>query len=179
MTAGDNQAASTDGGEAARRLVLVSGAQTGVDRAALDSALAHRVDCGGWCPEGRRAEDGVIPDRYPVSELAGGGYAERTFKNVEDSDGSVIIYFARAEGGTAKTLQYCLDLGKPHLLLDAETTGGAIADARIAEFYRQLDGGRLNFAGPRASGEGRAYAWTREAVDAFLERLGVEARAPV
>ena len=92
-------------------LTIISGGQTGVDRAALDSALSYRVDCGGWCPEGRQAEDGPIPARYPLTEL-GGGYAARTRKNVEDSDGTVILYFDTPTGGTEKTLRYCLDLGK-------------------------------------------------------------------
>ena len=61
---------------------IISGAQTGVDRAALDAALRNNVPCGGWCPNGREAEDGAIPERYPVHELAEGGYDERTLKNV-------------------------------------------------------------------------------------------------
>ena len=100
-------------------LKIISGAQTGVDRAALDSALQNGQACGGWCPEGRRAEDGRIENIYPVTELPGGGYAERTLKNVQDSDGTVIIYFGEPSGGTEKTLYCCLREHKPYLLLDA------------------------------------------------------------
>ncbi len=149
-------------------LKIISGAQTGVDRAALDSALQHGVDCGGWCPEGRLAEDGRIPPAYPVTELPGGGYPERTRKNVQDSDGTVIVYFGELSGGTEKTLRYCLDEGKPYLLLDAREIDSRRAAARIFEFFRGHDGGRLNFAGPRASGAPGAYAYTRAAVDDFL-----------
>ena len=72
---------------------IVSGGQTGVDRGALDAALAMNVACGGWCPENRMADDGVIPDRYPVQILANSGYRKRTKQNVQDSDATVIIYF--------------------------------------------------------------------------------------
>ena len=149
-------------------MIIVSGGQTGVDRAALDAALALGVDCGGWCPAARRAEDGTIPPRYPLRELAGGDYLARTHKNVEDSDGTVIIYFGRPVGGTERTLEFCLAANKPHLLIDASEVPVARAAARIAGFAATLRGERLNFAGPRASGEPRAYEYAREAVSRFL-----------
>ena len=64
------------------RMKIISGGQTGVDRAALDAALSLGVDCGGWCPEGRLDENGIIPPYYPLQELPGGGYLERTARNV-------------------------------------------------------------------------------------------------
>jgi len=76
---------------ASKLLKVISGGQTGVDRGTLDAALAFEVECGGWCPAGRLAEDGTIPKRYPVMELANAGYAERTARNVADADGSLII----------------------------------------------------------------------------------------
>src|ERR671931_202999 len=72
---------------------IVSGGQTGVDRAALDVALKHGIECGGWCPAGRLDEVGRIPDRYPLRELAQGSFADRTLENVKDSDGTIVIYF--------------------------------------------------------------------------------------
>ena len=150
--------------------MIVSGGQTGVDRAALDAALAHGAACGGWCPAGRRAEDGEIPARYPLAELASGDYLERTQRNVVDSDGTVIIYFDRPSGGTERTLEFCLAENRPYLLLDALEVSVPRAASRIAQFAASLPGERLNFAGPRASGEPRAYAWARAAVAGFLER---------
>jgi predicted Rossmann-fold nucleotide-binding protein len=75
-----------------KALKIISGGQTGVDRAALDVALRHGIECGGWCPAGRLDEFGKIPDHYPVQELQGGGFTERTLQNVKDSDGTVVIY---------------------------------------------------------------------------------------
>ena len=152
-----------------RALKIVSGAQTGVDRAALDAALGCGIDCGGWCPQGRLAEDGVIDARYPVVELAGGGYFERTEQNVRDSDATVIIYFGSLTGGTRATHDFCLAHDKPCLLLDGARIDTAQAAARIAEFERQVAPRELNFAGPRASGAPQAYAFTLEAVRQFLQ----------
>ncbi len=156
---------------------IISGGQTGVDRGALDAALAQGADCGGWCPAGRLAEDGVIPGRYPLSELAGGDYLARTRQNVEDSDGTVIIYFGCPSGGTERTLEFCIALGRPYLLLDANEVSPARAAVRVAEFADGLPGDRLNFAGPRASGEPQAHAYTLDAVTRFIH-LAREGSAP-
>jgi hypothetical protein len=149
-------------------LKIISGAQTGVDRAALDTALKKHVPCGGWCPEGRIAEDGIIPERYPVLELVGAGYNERTRKNIQEADGTVIIYFAQPSGGTETTLLYCLHQKKPYLLLDARELDTGRAAQRIKEFADSLSGGTLNFAGPRASGESSAYQYASSAIEKFL-----------
>jgi len=99
-------------------LKVISGGQTGVDRGALDAALALQVECGGCCPEGRLAEDGTIPKRYPVMELANAGYAERTARNVADSDGTLIISNGVPLGGTRETVDRCIEMRKPHLIID-------------------------------------------------------------
>src|SRR5207248_4887319 len=85
-------------------LKIISGGQTGVDRGALDAALAFEVECGGWCPAGRLAEDGTIPKRYSVMELANAGYAERTARNVANSDGTLVISKGEPIGGTRETI---------------------------------------------------------------------------
>jgi hypothetical protein len=70
---------------------IVSGGQTGADRAALDWAIFHDLPHGGWCPKGRKAEDGVIPDQYQLTETSSASYPQRTQWNVRDSDGTVIF----------------------------------------------------------------------------------------
>jgi len=130
---------------------IVSGGQTGVDRAALDVALKLGVECGGWCPAGRLDEVGVIPNHYPVKELKHGGFKERTVQNVKDSDGTVIVYFERLEGGTKFTLECCQQLGRAHHLIDAAKTSPKTAAATIGDFVRQSKLSVLNIAGARQS----------------------------
>jgi Circularly permutated YpsA SLOG family len=103
---------------ASKLLKVISGGQTGVDRGALDAALALEVECGGWCPAGRLAEDGRIPKRYPVMELPNSGYAERTARNVADSDGTLIILKGEPIGGTRETVDRCIETGKSFLVID-------------------------------------------------------------
>ena len=153
-------------------LKIISGAQTGVDRAALDAALNNNIQCGGWYPDGRIAEDGIIPKIYPVEELEGGGYRQRTRKSVQDSDGTVIIYFGELSGGTEKTRRYSLNEKKPLLLIDANMMSTHLAADAICEFFTQLNGGVVNFTGPRASNIKHAYTYTLDAVTHFIQLYG-------
>ena len=149
-------------------LRIVSGGQTGVDRAALDVALELGIPCGGWCPDGRLAEDGLLSRRYPLRELPGGGYRRRTRANVADSDATLIVYFEELAGGTAATLQDCLDLGKPCKLVDGAEIPPCRGARAVARFLRRHGVGVLNVAGPRASQSPRAYRYTRELLTALL-----------
>src|SRR5438067_4619063 len=119
-------------------LKIISGGQTGVDRVALDAALAFEVECGGWCAAGRLAEDGTIPKRYPVRELANAGYAERTARNVDDSDGTLIISKGEPIGGTRETVDRCIEMRKPYLLIDSERLAMQEAAELAAQFVRGL-----------------------------------------
>lgn len=148
---------------------IVSGGQTGVDRAALDAALQTSTPCGGWCPEDRVAEDGKIPDRYPLVELKNAGYSERTLQNVIDSDGTLIIYFDSLSGGTEKTLLFCLENNKPYLLIDASEIPAPRAVKRISEFVKKKNLNTLNVAGPRASSAKPAYNYTNKVICRVLE----------
>ncbi|MES9993685.1 MAG: putative molybdenum carrier protein [Candidatus Thiodiazotropha sp.] len=147
-------------------LKIVSGGQTGVDRAALDGAIACGIDVGGWCPQGRMAEDGAIPECYPLKELDNAGYSERTLQNVIDSDATLIIYFGYLSGGTEQTLAYCIAERRPYLLIDGEELSRERAAVRVLDFIASREIEVLNVAGPRASGEARAYDYTRAVIEA-------------
>jgi len=119
-------------------LKIISGGQTGVDRGALDAALAFEVECGGWCPAGRLAEDGTIPKRYPVMELANAGYAERTARNVANSDGTLVISKGEPIGGTRETIDRCVEMQKPYLIIDCASMSVEQAIEAATEFFKNL-----------------------------------------
>ena len=150
---------------------IISGGQTGVDRGALDAALEWAFPCGGWCPEGRKAEDGEISDRYPVRELKGAGYKERTLKNVRDGDGTVIIYFGFPTGGTEETMAFCMREKKPYLLIDGQEMLLSRTSERIIEFIEINHISILNVAGPRASQNELAYEYAKNALIRCLNQL--------
>jgi len=150
---------------------IVSGGQTGVDRAALDVALKRGIECGGWCPAGRLDEFGTIPDRYPVQELEGGGFTERTLQNVKDSDGTVVIYPDKVAGGTEQTVRFCVELNQLHQLIDGSTISTEEAAKLIADFVRNNNIGILNVAGPRQSEWPEGYDWAFRALDRSLNLI--------
>jgi hypothetical protein len=127
---------------------IVSGGQTGVDRAALNVAIALGWEHGGWCPRGRRAEDGPIPPRYELEETDAVQYPIRTRQNVIDSDGTLIVYRHELTGGTLLTEQMARELDRPLLAVDLER-GVALGD--VAHWLQTHKIGVLNIAGPRES----------------------------
>jgi hypothetical protein len=154
-----------------KALKIISGGQTGVDRAALDVALTHGIECGGWCPAGRLDECGKIPDHHPIQELQGGGFTERTLQNVKDSDGTLVVYCDHFGGGTAQTVYFCLELKRPHELIDASKISIEGAAKLIGDFVRKNKIGILNVAGPRQSEWPEGYAYASRALDIFLTAL--------
>ena len=149
---------------------IVSGGQTGADRAALDAALSLDIPCGGWCPADCRAEDGVIPSRYPLTPLPGGGYRQRTRRNVQDSDGTLIVSFGPPTGGTRATADDCRRFDKPCLVVDADLTTPGEAAVLTAVFILRHRVHTLNVAGPRASGQPMVYDFVRDVVTRLLSR---------
>lgn len=134
---------------------IISGGQTGVDRAALDAALKLGLPCGGWCPKGRRAEDGIIPPQYPLEETSSPDYPQRTAMNIQDSDGTLLLAWGSPAGGTLLTLKLARKLRKPHLLI-ALNEGGE--PRRVGEWLRNSGVQTLNVAGPRETEAPGIYA---------------------
>jgi hypothetical protein len=135
---------------------IISGGQTGVDRAALDVALRWGLSHGGWCPRGRLAEDGVIPAQYQLRQTESADYPVRTERNVIDSDGTLIIYRTRLVGGTALTRRLAVKHQRPCCVVDLARR---VRTARVRRWLVQHAIRNLNVAGPRESsapGIGRA-----------------------
>ena len=128
---------------------VVSGGQSGVDRAGLDAARDLGIPSGGWCPKGRRAEDGRIPRRYRLVETPSGNYVQRTEWNVRDSDGTLIVNRGRLDGGTLLTAE--LALGRYRKPLLVVQLGRRIRGERFRAWRAQHRVRVLNVAGPRES----------------------------
>ena len=127
---------------------ILSGGQTGVDRAALAAAIELGIPHGGWCPRGRLAEDGRIPAKYLLKETLSPDYAVRTRLNVRDADGTLILYREPLEGGTALTWQFAVELEKPVLLVEL---GFPPVVEAFHLWLRENSIHTLNIAGPRES----------------------------
>jgi len=141
---------------------IVSGGQTGADRGALDFAIEHGYTHGGWAPHGRESEDGMIPLKYQLVELGHGGYRQRTRRNVEDSDGTLIINSGDLDGGTLATQVFAQRLNKPHLVVQLDHGVSAKVVAGVFEWFQQHDIKTLNVAGPRESKRPGIYRLTLE-----------------
>ena len=126
---------------------IVSGGQTGVDRAGLEVAIALGIDHGGWCPAGRLSEDGSVPSRYQLTEMPTRDYPPRTEQNVIDSDATLIVYETRLKGGTLLTRRICQRQNKPYLLVKMGRDDAKSVRQWLAEQRPTI----LNIAGPRES----------------------------
>lgn len=143
---------------------IISGGQTGVDRAVLDVAIAFNVACGGWCPKGRKAEDGRIDDRYPLKETPTEDYARRTEWNVRDADAILILTWGAVIGGTALTVDLAKEGNKPYIIIDLSS------DPDVSSVINWINKNKihtLNIAGPRES----KHSGIHDAAFTFIEKL--------
>lgn len=144
---------------------IVSGAQTGADRAALDFALERGLPHGGWCPKGRRAEDGRIPPRYELIETPSKDYEQRTRWNVRDSDATLIISISTTlTGGSAYTRRCAEELKQPWLHVHP----GNDDPRTIQQFLERHRVKTVNIAGPRASTEPGVYQYVIQVLERSL-----------
>jgi hypothetical protein len=145
---------------------IISGGQTGADRAALDAAIELGIAHGGWLTKGRKTEDGPLPARYQLEEMSSRKYRDRTRKNILESDGTLIVSYGALSGGSALTLALTIRYDRPCLHLDMEQFSREQAQQLIEEWLAQHRISCLNIAGPRASGEPRIYAAVKELITA-------------
>lgn len=140
---------------------IVSGAQTGADRAALDVAIWYEFPHGGWCPKGRKAEDGKIGNQYQLQETPSANYLQRTEWNVRDSDATVVFTLGReATGGSLRTIEFAKKHGKPWLHIFPSRSYSNAED--LIEFVGDNRVAVLNVAGSRESKEPGIYKFTKE-----------------
>lgn len=144
---------------------IISGGQTGADRAALDFALKHKLPHGGWVPKGRRAEDGPIPETYSLQEMPTADYAGRTERNVIDSDATLIISHGPPTGGSAHTRKMAMAHGKPWFHADLNKMPTFQASMLINEWVSANGIETLNVAGPRASEDPLIYGLVTVVLD--------------
>jgi hypothetical protein len=147
---------------------IVSGGQTGADRAALDFAIQHSIPHGGWCPKGRLAEDGTIDPKYQLKETSTDIYGQRTQQNVVDSDGTAIFTVAPVlDGGSMLTAEFVEIHHKPGIHLSRIKTSDPVAELKA--FIARHNIAILNVAGSRASKEPDVYAFTKTTLE-MVER---------
>ncbi|HIE96059.1 MAG TPA: molybdenum cofactor carrier [Planctomycetes bacterium] len=160
---------------------IVSGGQTGVDRAALDAGLAAGIAIGGWCPRGRRSEAGLIPAHYPLQETGARNYAVRTAWNVRDSDGTLVIVLDEISSGTKLTLEAARSQGKPVKVVHLRptdtpglfTTDHSLSDQveSVVEWLRVGTIRVLNVAGPRGSSHEDIYSEALKFMSLLLKQI--------
>ena len=156
---------------------IVSGGQTGADRAALDAARALGIETGGWVPRGRWAEDGSVPDRYPnMRETDSADPAIRTELNVRDSDGTAVFAHGDVSGGTKWTIEAATKLRKPILHLDLATHSMEAAASRLRAWAATEGIEVLNVAGPRESEDTAIHAAVRAVLGIALHVAPADTR---
>lgn len=153
---------------------IVSGGQTGVDRAALDVALALGLVVGGWCPRGRRALDGPLSNRYPLTETPSADYAQRTEWNVRDADATLILHRGALSGGTLFTAEQVQRYGRPLLALDLDENPEPLS----VWTWMAGEGVRvLNVAGPREENAPGIYLQAKALLTLILAPLAVASQS--
>lgn len=139
--------------------LILSGGQTGVDRAALDWAISSGMAHGGWCPHGRTAHDGPLPERYKLKETEATGYSQRTRMNVRDADATLIIHHGPLVGGTRLTLRFADEMEKPVQLVDL-SKDWHLQTRQVKAWWTELNLHSLNVAGPSEERVPGIYALT-------------------
>jgi len=140
-----------------QKIKIISGGQTGADQAALDAAIHLGLPYGGWLPRGRKTEAGPLAKSYQLQELSSPHYRDRTRKNIQESDGTLILSLAPLSGGSALTEAFCIRYDRPCLHLNLSLLDTEEARRTVEKWLHEQQIAVLNVAGPRASGEADIY----------------------
>lgn len=151
------------------RCIVMSGGQTGADRAALDWAIHHQIAHGGWCPKGRLASDGPLPLHYQLRETESTGYRQRTKLNVQDSDATLIFNTGRLDGGTLQTVRFAHTMKKPYRVFQLDHSNLEEVAPEIVEWLTGVRLNMLNIAGPREEKRPGVYAVVFSVLDLCLD----------
>lgn len=157
---------------------IISGGQTGVDRAALDVALEHGFSIGGWCPKGRLAEDGLIPEKYPLVETRSKELHVRTQRNVESSTATLVLTRGAPTGGTRFTVEVAESMRRPHLVVSLSDPNVDPVQT-ILQWIDQVKPRVLNVAGPRESNCPGIAAEASEVLRVVFRKISANAEARV
>ena len=147
---------------------IISGGQTGADRAALDFAIKHKIPHGGWVTKGRIAEDGPLPKKYKLTEMPTTSCQKRTEQNVIGSDGTLIVSHGRLTGGSAYTRTMAKKHNRPCLHLDLNKSDIFPASLLLMEWIDEHEIKTLNVAGPKASKDPKVYRGVKEVLEVWL-----------
>ena len=143
---------------------LVSGGQSGADRAALDWAIERKIECGGWCPKGRKTEDGTLEARYPLKETVSSSYLQRTEWNVRDSDATLIFTLTQElDGGSKRTLEFAQKHGRPF-----KHVYPGVKPESVVKFLQRVRPRVLNVAGKRESSAPGISAWVHDYLNGII-----------
>lgn len=149
---------------------IVSGGQTGVDRAALDWAILQNIKHGGWCPKGRLALDGPLPQRYLLRETESDGYRQRTKLNVQESDATLIFNIGLLEGGSLQTVKFAQALKKPYRIIQLESCRPQDAAIEVTTWLESFRFSTLNIAGPSEARHIGIYARVLQVLNACSQQ---------
>ena len=147
---------------------IISGGQTGADRAALDVAIELNIPHGGWIPKGRKTEDGILPDKYQLKEMSSTSYPKRTEQNILDSDGTLIISNGKLTGGSALTRKTAKKHDRPWVHIDMDKMSVSDAVKTVESWLDRNSIQVLNVAGSRASKDPEIYKTTVEILKTAL-----------
>lgn len=150
---------------------IISGGQTGADRAALDFAIKHNIPYSGWIPKGRKTEDGQLPHRYMLQEMPTDAYSQRTEKNILDSDGTVIVSHGLLSGGSALTREFAIQHSKSWIHFDMDELTIDVVAERCLSWLTRNEIKILNVAGPRGSKDPKIYKATMELLEEVLRKM--------